>query len=231
VAVDDCNRRVRGSFNGVIFEASVFVSPALQPSTFLESNFIFHHVYTLHQSYRSFHRLLLTVTMGKSKSKGIPLVPLPKGQVLLPGVVLRISIAHRPDIAALLAHIYSTTTSSNSSSSILIGCMPVGSPYLSPDGKKLIESGGNVDRATPPAGDMNMATLNKGDLFAYGTMAKVTGVQGRVQGELSLVVEGLSRFRVERITKERPYFEATVEQLSDEGEYTNIAEVMELTSE
>jgi ATP-dependent Lon protease len=170
--------------------------------------------------------------MGKSKSKAIPLVPLPRGQVLLPGVVLRISIAHRPDIAALLAHIYSTTNSSNSSSTILIGCVPVGSPYLSPDGKKLIGSSGNADRANiPPASDVNMSTINKGDLFGYGSMAKVTGVQGRVQGELSLIVEGLSRFRVEAITKERPYFEGMVEQISDEGEYTNVLRPMKLTLE
>ena len=56
--------------------------------------------------------------MGKSKARATTLIPLPKGQVLLPGVVLRISIAFRPDIAALLAHIYSTTNVSNSSSSM-----------------------------------------------------------------------------------------------------------------
>jgi ATP-dependent Lon protease len=76
-----------------------------------------------------------------------------------------------------------------------------------------------------------MSTINKGDLFRYGSMAKVTGVQGRVQGELSLIVEGLSRFRVEAITKERPYFEGMVEQVSDEGEYANVLRPTKLTFE
>jgi ATP-dependent Lon protease len=163
--------------------------------------------------------------MGKSKSNVTTLIPLPKGQVLLPGVVLRISIAYRPDIAALLAHIYSTTNSSNSSSSILLGCLPLASPLLSADGKKLLGDAGKrqqlAEHAAPET-EINMATLNKGDLFAFGTMAKVTGVQGRVQGELSLIVEGLNRFRVEQFTQERPYFEAMVEQVRDDGKYLSL---------
>jgi ATP-dependent Lon protease len=140
--------------------------------------------------------------------------------VLLPGVVLRISIAFRPDIAALLAHIYSTTNVSNSSSSILLGCLPLASPLLGLDGKRLLgdAAGKLAEQARrPQEAEVNMATLDKESLFGFGTLAKVTGVQGRVQGELSLIVEGLSRFRVERFTQERPYFEAMTEQVQDDG--------------
>src|ERR1700761_2063371 len=100
--------------------------------------------------------------MGKSKARATTLIPLPKGQVLLPGVVLRISIAFRPDIAALLAHIYSTTNVSNSSSSILRGCLPLASPLLGLDGKQLL---GDADgklaeqaRRRPQEAEVNMAT-------------------------------------------------------------------------
>lgn len=156
---------------------------------------------------------------AKSRSpKSTPLIPLPRGQVLLPGVVLRISIAYRPDIAALLAHIYSTTTTANSSSSILIGCVPLGSPLLSSDGKRLIGDG--ADPRNDPGNNEDVkvewGNVKPEELFGFGTLAKVTGVQGRVQGELSLIVEGLSRFRVERILKERPYFEAQIEQVYDD---------------
>ena len=55
------------------------------------------------------------------------------------------------------------------------------------------------------------------DLFGFGCVAKVSGVQGRRQGELALVVEGLNRFRIEKILQERPYFEGMIEVVEDEG--------------
>lgn len=145
--------------------------------------------------------------MGKTKSEILPIVPLPKDQVLLPGVSLRISIANRADLAALLAHIYSTATAPRGESPISIGCVPLNSPSLSPDGKRLIEEGQDNHKE---AQDVHPVQAKKENLFGYGTVAKVSGVQGRNRGELSLVVEGISRFRVEKVTQERPYFEAAV---------------------
>lgn len=145
--------------------------------------------------------------MGKAKSKILPIVPLPKGQVLLPGVSLRINITSRADLAALLAHIYSTATAPRGETPINIGCVPLNSPYLSSDGKRLIENGQNNRRE---AQDIHPVQAKKDDLFGFGTVAKVSGVQGRNRGELSLVVEGISRFSVEKVTQELPYFEAAV---------------------
>jgi ATP-dependent Lon protease len=152
--------------------------------------------------------------MGKPRSKTIPIIPLPKGQVLLPGVSIRISIANRADLAALLARIYSTTLN-RQDSPVTIGCVPVGSPYLSPDGKKLIEEGKAGHRQDVP--EVHPAAAKKGDLFGYGTLAKVSGVQGRSRGDLSLVVEGLWRFKVEKVVQERPYFEAQVAPFPEDG--------------
>jgi ATP-dependent Lon protease len=149
--------------------------------------------------------------MGKSKSrsKTIPVIPLQNGQVLLPGVTLRISIAYRPDIAALLARIYSVSSNPRGETPMVIGCVPLGSRMLSPDGKRLIED-------VPNAAD-NQTGDEDSRLFGFGTLAKITGVQGRVQGELALIVEGLSRFKVEKITQERPYYEASIISVRDQG--------------
>ncbi|KAF2103415.1 ATP-dependent protease La [Rhizodiscina lignyota] len=149
--------------------------------------------------------------MGSSKSKRIPIVPLPRNDVVLPGVTVRVKLANRPDIAALLAHIYSKAATK--SDSVIIGCVPVKSPYLNGEGQKLIEDA-NEKREEHHVADP--AHAKKEDLFSFGTMAKVTGVQGRRQGEVAIIVEGLSRFVVEKVLQERPYFEATVLPYEDE---------------
>ncbi|KAF1989168.1 ATP-dependent protease La [Aulographum hederae CBS 113979] len=163
--------------------------------------------------------------MGRSKSKMLTLIPLPRGQVLLPGVSIRIPIANRPDIAALLAHIYSKATASKADASVTVGCVPLNSPYLSSDGKRLIEEGLNSQNAPE---DTDPATAKKGDLFSYGCVARVSGVQGRRQGDLSLLVEGASRFRIEEIVQERPYFEARVAPHVDEEANAQDASVQSL---
>jgi ATP-dependent Lon protease len=155
--------------------------------------------------------------MGKSKSKLLPIIPLPKGQILLPGISLRITIVNRPDIAALLAHIYSVSNNPRreGDAPITVGCIPLGSRYLSPDGKLLIQD--PLERQDEAEADVHPAVAVKKDLFGYGCIAKVSGVQGRRQGELSLIVEGVQRFSVEKFVKERPYFEGPVLPHVDDG--------------
>lgn len=144
------------------------------------------------------------------QSRHLPLVPLPHSLVLLPGVTTRVPLQNRADVAAILAHIYSkASTPRPEASSVTVGCVPLNSQYLSPDGKRLIESG-EKDKNKPVV-EFDPAQARKPDLFHYGTMARVTGVQGRRPGELMLVVEGVQRFKVEKITRERPYFEAQVQ--------------------
>ncbi|KAK5115586.1 hypothetical protein LTR85_009757 [Meristemomyces frigidus] len=152
---------------------------------------------------------------ASSRSRTLPLVPLPTSLVLLPGVTTRIPLQNRSDVAAILAHIYSkAATPRPEPSSVTVGCVPLNSPYLSADGKQLLEDG-DKDRKAATA-QTDPAQARKPDLFLYGTMARVTGVQGRRPGELTLVVEGVSRFRIEKVLRERPYFEATV-TLHEEG--------------
>jgi len=156
--------------------------------------------------------------MGSTKSKSDPsaslhpLLPLARSTVLLPGATLRIPTANRADLASLLAHIYSL--SSSSQTPVIIGCVPLNSPYLSRDGKRLIDDGTKVKENKY---ESDPSSARKEDLFGYACLGRVTGVQGRRQGELSLIVEGVSRARVEEIVKEVPYFEGRVVVCEDAG--------------
>lgn len=55
----------------------------------------------------------------------------------------------------------------------------------------------------------------------YGTVAKISGVQGRRAEDLSLIVEGIRRFRIDRFTQMRPFFEAEVAYLDEEVEVSD----------
>ena len=199
--------------------------------------------------------------MVKRKAKVIPLLPLEPGNIFLPGVNHRISTFGRPDVAALLSRIHDRGTlpsnsslSSTSRDNIIIGCIPLKSPYMSRDGKKLIRSGAETDDNDDDAGadtagnehgnndkvpgreeefgkgrgrkerlierateTVNVNDVRGQDLYGYGVLSKVIGVQSNRRGEMILLVEGISRFEVKEVLQERPYFEAKVVVYEDEG--------------
>jgi ATP-dependent Lon protease len=166
-----------------------------------------------------------------AKTRTLPLVPLPHNLILLPGVTARIPLQNRADVAAILANIYSkASTPRPEPSSVTVGCVPLNSPYLSPDGKRLIEDAEAKDRK-PNVIESDPGQARKPDLFQYGTMAKVTGVQGRRPEELNLVVEGMSRFKVDKITQERPYFQARVTIQEEVGVTEDDGKVSQLFSQ
>ncbi|THX36513.1 putative ATP-dependent protease La [Aureobasidium pullulans] len=153
--------------------------------------------------------------MASLKNTTLPIIPLAEGSVLLPGLTLRIPLQGRGDIAAILANIYSKAATPNPDhTAISVGCLPVNSPYLSPDGQKLIDDGKDNNRR--PIAGINPAEATRDQLFSVGTLAKVSGVQGKRRGELNLVVEGVSRFQVNSFVKDRSYFEADVTIHTDE---------------
>jgi ATP-dependent Lon protease len=159
--------------------------------------------------------------MSSAISTTLPVIPLAKGTVLLPGVVLRIPVSiSRPDIPALLSNVYSRAASRTSPSRldhINIACVPLTSPLLSQKGQKLIAQD---EQSLKPKErlDINPASATKEDIFGYGVAAKISGVEGRGTGEFALLVEGIARVRIERITQERPFFEAEVTYEYDDGE-------------
>ncbi|KAH0372214.1 ATP-dependent protease-like protein La, partial [Aureobasidium melanogenum] len=160
----------------------------------------------------------------------IPIIPLAEGSVLLPGLTLRIPLQGRGDIAAILANIYSkAATPTPDHTSITVGCLPVNSPYLNSDGQKLLDDGNDSNRR--PTAGINPAQATRDQLFSVGTLAKVSGVQGKRRGELTLVVEGLSRFQVNSFVKDRPYFEAEVTIHTDEHVDESDKEIQALFAE
>ena len=148
----------------------------------------------------------------------LPLIPLARDAVLFPGISLRIPLQDRPDIAALLSAIYNQAATRGAEPSLtLIGCVPLCSPLLSPEGQKLLEDSDLRIRKTAQHLADNPNDAKDVDMFAYGVTAKVVGVQGRRASDLVLVVEGLQRIRVERYTQFKPYIECEATQLEEEG--------------
>ena len=158
--------------------------------------------------------------MGKGPSKPsttvLPLIPLAPPLAVLPGTTLKIPIANRSDVAAILAKIYSVSPTAKPDAAISVACVPLNSNTLGPDGNLLIEDAHQGEK-TVYTSDPMQATRK--DIYGYACVAKVTGVQGRKQGELSLVVEGIERVQVVDIVQERPYFEGELAPVEEYGMY------------
>ncbi|KAJ5784212.1 uncharacterized protein N7503_009424 [Penicillium pulvis] len=153
--------------------------------------------------------------MGSSgRTIKLPLVPLAKGTVLLPGVQLRIPVSNRPDLTNLLSSLVDKP--SKRDTQITFGCIPFNSPFLSRDGLQLIE-GDDSDEAQKEEYDaIDVGQARKEDIFSHGTVAKVIGVQRRAYSEPFLLVQGTQRFTVRKFLRDRPYFEAEI-ALHDES--------------
>ncbi|KAL1990808.1 hypothetical protein VTN49DRAFT_5811 [Thermomyces lanuginosus] len=150
--------------------------------------------------------------MGSSSTKTtkLPLVPLARDTVLLPGLTLRIPLTNRPDLANLLSTLLNRNK--RDLSSISIGCVPLASPRLSKDGRHLIDDG-QTDSDIDDVVDAGQA--RKDDLFRYGTVAKIVGLQRRIHSEPYLLVTGVQRMTVVKVLRDRPYFEAEVQLHSE----------------
>lgn len=152
--------------------------------------------------------------MARPQTATLPLTPLARGAVLLPGLVQRITVSSgRPDIPALLAHVYERAAAKGPDGRIdgvPIACVPVSSPPVGPAGQLLVTNGDEPDGS--PAGP---AAARSHHLFGFGVAAKVVGIDGRGSGEFALRVEGTARVRVDAVTHERPFFEVSVTYLAD----------------
>ncbi|MCJ1472378.1 hypothetical protein MMC13_001025 [Lambiella insularis] len=164
------------------------------------------------------------------KHKLLPLIPLARDSVLLPGVTLRVPVQNRPDIPALLTAAYSRAATPRPDT-VSVGCVPLCSPLLSPEGQNLLEDAEIRVRKTAEHLATNPSKADEKDLFLYGTIAKISGVQGRRPGELALIVEGVRRFRIERFTQFKPYMEAEVIYLDDDVPDPNDTATGELFNE
>lgn len=148
--------------------------------------------------------------MGSNSGRAtkLPLIPLAKGSVLLPGITLRIPVSNRPDLANLLSSL--VDRHKRDGNSITFGCIPLSSPFLSLDGQQLLEGEDRDDERKEDYDSIDAGQARKDDLFRYGTVGKVIGVQRRIYAEPYLLVQGSQRFTVKKVLKDRPYFEAEV---------------------
>lgn len=148
----------------------------------------------------------------------LPILPLPKGSVLLPGITLRIPVSNRSDIPALFSSVLTRDRNPRTdATAISIGCVPINSPLLRSDGQHLLDDAGSENSRYTDGDHTSPGEADHRDLFMYGTAAKISGVQGRRADDLSLIVEGVRRFRIDRFTQMRPYFEAEVAYLDENG--------------
>ena len=80
----------------------------------------------------------------------------------------------------------------------------------------MIDQDGKTPKPTERL-DVNPSSATREDLFGYGVAAKISGVEGRVTGEFALLVEGIARVRIDKLTQERPFVEAEVTYEYDDG--------------
>lgn len=152
---------------------------------------------------------------NSGRTAKLPLVPLAKGAVLLPGVTLRIPVSNRPDLTNLLSSLVDRP-SKRDGTTITFGCVPLSSPFLSRDGQQLIEGDDSDESQKEDYESIDAGQARKDDLFRHGTVGKVIGVQRRAYSEPFLLVQGTQRFTVKKILRDRPYFEGEV-QLHEEN--------------
>ncbi|RFU32882.1 hypothetical protein B7463_g3452, partial [Scytalidium lignicola] len=133
--------------------------------------------------------------------------------VLLPGIKLRIHVPpNRPDVPALLLNTYSraaSKTPGRPAEGVPVVCVPLNSPVLNKQGQRLI-SQEEQDSSANEQPEINPWSAKKEDLFGYGVVAKILGVEGGGNEGFSLLVEGVNRVQIDKIKQETPYFEGTV---------------------
>ncbi|CAJ2513701.1 Uu.00g018200.m01.CDS01 [Anthostomella pinea] len=157
------------------------------------------------------------------QSAVIPVIPLAKSTVLFPGSVLRIPVSSsRSDIPALISNVYTRASEgSRRVDQIPVVCVPLSSPLLSRKGQLLLEDDPDKYKELLEASSKN---IRKDRLYNYGVTAKITGIQGQNGAEFNLLVQGISRVSIERVTQEQPFLEAKVIP------YTDVVGIRELQS-
>ncbi|KAL8861718.1 MAG: hypothetical protein Q9178_001919 [Gyalolechia marmorata] len=151
---------------------------------------------------------------NQPRSPTLTILPLPRGVVLLPGVTVPIPLIDRPDVESFVR---SLARRSKVPKPVFIGCVPLKSPLLSDDGQQLIEDRNRPAKELDNEHMIPPKSASSSDLFSYGVLAKLSGMHSRHPSDITLVVDGLTRFKVDKVTKEKPFFEAAVTYLQEEA--------------
>ncbi|KAF3918065.1 hypothetical protein ABW21_db0206041 [Orbilia brochopaga] len=164
----------------------------------------------------------------------LPIIPLPSGHVLLPGVAKRIHVADRPDVVALLRKVFGGSAEEFlSNATKIVGCVPLKAPsqvqFLrdradqkhvegeTPESPQERESFGVEDiteRIIKAVITPDPKKVGPADLFTHGVSAKVVGLEERPVSGMTILVEGLDVFKLGKIVQETPYIESEVEYIT-----------------
>lgn len=143
--------------------------------------------------------------MSDEETLILPLLPLPYGVVLLPGVSLQVPVSGRSDVVALLSTASSEWLDPNSKT-FKLGCVPINSPLLRSDGQTLSKQAGQILNQDDTPRDPGQVDYKR--LFMYGTIANARLARSHQDNDIRLVVEGISRIRVDRFVQMKPHLMA-----------------------
>lgn len=90
---------------------------------------------------------------------------------------------------------------------------------MDPMGQLVVENGEQGDSKETPH---ESGPVSKPDLFSCGVAAKIAGVEGKGGGELFLIVEGITRLKVDEMHEGQMFLEGKVTYQKDEGKETSM---------
>ncbi|TPX36116.1 hypothetical protein SmJEL517_g01597 [Synchytrium microbalum] len=158
----------------------------------------------------------------------LPLIPTRNNRVLLPGIVMRLQIG-RKDTTQLMDTLWSRYAKDPN---IVIGCVPV---KPSPDdptaknpspssnegvtaGVKSVVGTGGARQPQSDKPDDPRKPIEASELFQWGVAARVVNFVKNNANEARLTrasyivtLEGVMRFKINKLTKTSPYFEASIQ--------------------
>ncbi|KAI9888310.1 MAG: hypothetical protein M1814_000749 [Vezdaea aestivalis] len=145
------------------------------------------------------------------RPRSLALIPLLGGSVLLPGGIIRIPIRDRADIRAIFKAVTKRSPSPSPSQFAPIGLVPL-----------------NGSATEPNESRVGIEALNPEDLFGYGTLGQLKGIEGRGLGQWAFLFEGMVRIRIDRVTHAKPHIQADVSYLEDKN--MNASPILPTTS-
>ncbi|KAK7202751.1 ATP-dependent protease La 2 [Myxozyma melibiosi] len=140
----------------------------------------------------------------------LPLFLLPPPTVLLPSVVLALGVT-RPDNAVLISALHRQTLASPGDR--LVGCVTLVNATQS-EGAAPSDSAA-TDGLTDSDSDKQIVKHGLSTIHHFGCLARVVRIERGPTGQLQVVLEGLSRFRITSLVSAEPYYTANVSHFID----------------
>ncbi|KAJ3093032.1 hypothetical protein HK102_012241 [Quaeritorhiza haematococci] len=158
----------------------------------------------------------------------LPVIPTRNNRVLLPGIVMRLQIGRR-DTTALMDQLWSQYSKK---ANIIVGCIPVKPSAKSSPPPPSNTENEEEEEATKPGSSHKLLSrigrddgrkpLDPSELHTWGVAARVIHFVKNSANEARLTrasyvvtLEGICRFKVEKLVKTTPFFEAAVTSFAE----------------